>query len=522
MKSNNILLYIFIAFVIILITGAIYIIYNKNNTQVTNDDNENTTVTTAVSVVENMKMGIANYDTMNPILTKNREIVNIDKLIFEPLVNINSEYKAEPCLLKSLNKVNDTKYEIKIDTSIKWQDGSSFIAKDIQYTINQLKSYNSIYSSNVQYIQSVDTPDSETAIINLTQPVLFFEYNLTFPIISSSYYSNEDFQNSTKIPIGTGMYKIASIGNDNILLIRNDRWRNLKTSTPKTESITIHKYNSAGEIFNTFKLGNIDITNTYMPNYYEYVGTMGYNKKEYRGRNYDFISFNCQDLITSDVSVRRAINYAINKNTIVSTVFNGTKWISQGPLDYGSYLNCNDNQIQYNQDTAKEELEKGDWVYANNKWQKNINGYVKTLTLSLIVNKDNQDRINVANSIKEQLSEIGIVVNITTVSDDKYNDYINNKNYQLLLTGITNSINPDLSYFYGNNNLANYNNDSIISKINTLDNYSEIQKVANQEVPYIGLYRDKAILIMNANVGGDFAPNYYSIYYNFEKWFRQQ
>ena len=58
MKSNNILLYIFIAFVIILITGAIYIIYNKNNTQVTNDDNENTTVTTAVSVVENMKMGI--------------------------------------------------------------------------------------------------------------------------------------------------------------------------------------------------------------------------------------------------------------------------------------------------------------------------------------------------------------------------------------------------------------------------------------------------------------------------------
>ena len=146
----------------------------------------------------------------------------------------------------------------------------------------------------------------------------------------------------------------------------------------------------------------------------------------------------------------------------------------------------------------------------------------KTLTLSLIVNKDNQDRINVANSIKEQLSEIGIVVNITTVSDDKYNDYINNKNYQLLLTGITNSINPDLSYFYGNNNLANYNNDSIISKINTLDNYSEIQKVANQEVPYIGLYRDKAILIMNANVGGDFAPNYYSIYYNFEKWFRQQ
>ena len=33
------------------------------------------------------------------------------------------------------------------------------------------------------------------------------------------YYLNEDFQSTGKIPIGTGMYKIASIDNDNILLI---------------------------------------------------------------------------------------------------------------------------------------------------------------------------------------------------------------------------------------------------------------------------------------------------------------
>ena len=77
---------------------------------------------------------------------------------------------------------------------------------------------------------------------------------------------NEDFQSSNKIPIGTGMYKIASIDEDNIFLIRNDRWVKLKDSTPRTESITIHKSNSAGEIFNSFKLGNIDAINTYMTN----------------------------------------------------------------------------------------------------------------------------------------------------------------------------------------------------------------------------------------------------------------
>ena len=42
-------------------------------------------------------MGISNYDTMNPLLSNNKEILNIDKLIFEPLVSITPDYNAEKC-----------------------------------------------------------------------------------------------------------------------------------------------------------------------------------------------------------------------------------------------------------------------------------------------------------------------------------------------------------------------------------------------------------------------------------------
>ena len=34
-----------------------------------------------------------------------------------------------------------------------------------------------------------------------------------------------------------------------------------------------------GEVYNSFKLGNVDIVNTSKENYTEYVGTMGYKKK---------------------------------------------------------------------------------------------------------------------------------------------------------------------------------------------------------------------------------------------------
>ena len=522
MKNNNVFKYIFIVFIILLIISAVYILYNQNMSKEEAEEKRNATTEEAVQILDNLTMGISNYDTMNPLLTNNKEIINIDKLIFEPLINITPDYKTEMCLATSCTKVSDVRYEIKLDNNIKWQDGSSLIAKDVEFTINKLKERNTVYSANVQDIASVEIPDSQTVIINLSRAVPFFEYNLTFPILPSMYYVNEDFENTNKIPIGTGMYKIASIDENTILLTRNDRWRHIKEKTPKAQSVTIKRYNTMGEIYNSFKLDNIDIINTASTSYSEYIGTMGYNKKEYKGRNYDYISFNCNDVILQDKAVRQAINYALDKSTIVSTVFSNNYYVANSALDYGSYLYSSEGEISFNQDMARTVLEQAGWVYKNNRWQKNIDGYVRRLTLSLVVSKDSPDRVNVANEIKRQLAQVGITVNISQVGTDRYYQYLNDKNYQMILTGITSSINPDLSYFYGDGNIANYNNDEIKSKLGSLDNYADIQKIANEDVPYIGLYRDKSTLLLNANVGGNFVPNSYNVYCNFYEWFRQQ
>lgn len=520
--SNNFFKYIFVVVIIALVCGAVYILYNNKEDIDIDEEEQNWVENKDISLAQNIKIAITNYDTMNPILTRNRDIANIDKLIFEPLVNITSDYRVEGCLAKSCNKTSDTTYEIKIDSSVKWQDGRSLISKDIQFTIDKIKETNSIYLANVQDISSVELPDSETVIINLSRPVPFFEYNLTFPIVSSSYYVNEDFAYSNKIPMGTGMYKIASIDNDNILIIRNDRWSKIKANMPKTQSITLHKYGAIGEAFNSFKLGNIDIINTYKSNYTDYVGTIGYNKREFVGRDYDFLSINCNDSILSDIHVRRAINYSINKDTIVSSVLGNSKVVSNSPLDYGSYLYNEEGKITFDQDQARKELEDGGWYNANGKWQKNIGGYVRRLTISLVVNKNHGERVNVANNIKSQLADIGITVNVVQVNDEKYNAYLNDKNYQLILTGVSSSVNPDLSYFYGNGNISNYYNEEVSSKLDLIDSYQELQKKTNEEVPHIGLYRNKGAIILNQNVGGNFSPNSYFIYYNFNEWYRQQ
>ena len=141
-NTNNITLIVFIIIVVGVISTATFFIYRNNTKKEANQTNavqENN-----VAIVDNLKMGIAEYDTINPILTKNKEILNLDKLIFEPLINLTSDYQIENNLIEGLTKVSDTKYQITLKQGIKWQDGTILTTADVEFTINKIKENQSL------------------------------------------------------------------------------------------------------------------------------------------------------------------------------------------------------------------------------------------------------------------------------------------------------------------------------------------------------------------------------------------
>mgnify|MGYP000036675659 CR=1 FL=1 len=64
-----------------------------------------------------------------------------------------------------------------------------------------------------------------------------------------------------------------------------------------------------------------------------------------------------------------------------------------------------------------------------------------------------------AELIKSQLEQIGIELTINKISDEQYKEYIANKNYQILFTGVYNAYSPDLTYYFAEGNLENLLND---------------------------------------------------------------
>ncbi len=531
MKSN-VMKYIFFVAVIIIVGLATYIIYEDNSKKEEDSNNQITEKTS--QTITDLRMEIVNYDTINPLLSNNRNVQEIAKLIYEPLIELDENYKLKPCLAKEWAKSGDTSYVIKLRNNVRWQDGTAFTAQDVKYTIETLKQINSIYSYNVQHIASVDVIDNYSIRINLDTVIPFFEYNLIFPIISSTYLAGEDIYNTQKNNnlIGTGMYKIESNAERTMVLKKNINWWQITEKNAKVDTINVNKYSSMGEAYNAFKLGNIDILTTENTNIEENIGTIGYNKKEYYGRRHDFIALNTSDSLLGRWEVRKAISCAIDKSSIVTSVFGGKYYIADNPLDYGNWtFDQNSSSVGYNPDQAKQVLIDNGWSYKNGNWQKIEDYKTIKLNINLTVNADNGIQVATAEIIKTSLENVGIHVNISKPNTDKFKIALDNRNYGMIITGTNSSLSPSLVTYFASVNLANYQNEEankLLNELLSLTDESKIKEDTNRllqiykdDVPYISLYFNKVNVIYSTSLVGEIKPNQYNIFYGIENWYRR-
>lgn len=395
----------------------------------------------------------------------------------------------------------------------------------------------SIYFSNVEKIEDIELIGINLIKFTLSEEVPFFEYNLTFPIICSSFFKDEDIRNTerNKIPMGTGMYKINSVDLSNqIELKANTNWWNVENIKPKIDKINVKIFSSVSEAYNAYKLGSIDmLTTTKFSNIEENIGTIGYNIRENYGREFEYLVFNTEEDGVSNKEVRQAINYAINKQDIINSVYGGKKLAADYPLSYGSHLyNKESGDYEYNPERAKQILTDNGWNYSNKYWQKKIGYSYVRLKLSLLVNSYYGQRVDVANKIKEQLEDIGIQVNVVSVKDRTFDNYVANRNYDMFLTGVTVGIAPNLNRYFGEDNLANYTNEEAknilndvknISDENTLkEKYNRLQRIYLEDRAYIGLYFNRISTIYTKNLSGTISPTWYNIFYNIESWNRKK
>ena len=516
--------YIFVLGFIILLIITYVVFYSKDSSTNQVEDK----VSTVTNLITNVRLGIAELDTLNPILTNNKNVKEISKIIYDPLVTIKGDYGLEFVLANGVAKENNTTYIVTLKNNVYWQDGSHFTAQDVKFTIDVIKNNNCSYSSNLQFVDGLDIIDENTLKIILSQEVEFFEYNLTMPFISSNYYANEDIWNTEKnnYPMGTGMFGFSSYESGLLKLVPNENYWN-EDKKPQLTEIDINIYDSIGNMYAAFKSGYIDIMEVDSKNIQTYIGSLGYTKVDVPERDVTFLSFNTGVDILSDGRTRKAIALYLDRANLMANLGNGylqtnflipsNSWIYDTKLDTVYLDNQGDNL-----------LTEAGWIYQNNRWE---NAEGRVLTFSIIVNGNYPDRVTAANVIAAQLANHGIEVRVQEETNEGFANAFNNKAYEVMIAGIHTGFSPKTTALFGEDNLANFHTENLTNIMNDIrnatdytkqrENYSKLYDEYLDTFPYIFLYRSTSSVVYNQTLCGKISPNGYSMFYNIEKWYRQ-
>ena len=211
----------------------------------------------------------------------------------------------------------------------------------------------------------------------------------------------------------------------------------------------------------------------------------------------------------------------------LNALYNNKYKVTNYSLDYGSWLKGDNGDNSYNPDLAIQILEQNGWEYKYNKWQKTENYYTKTLSFKIVVQASNQTRVTVAEMIKSDLTNIGINATIVKASDTQYQYYLQNKNYDSIITGTTVSANPSIETYIG---ASNFNNEELNNLMNEIKNiskedllkekYTRIREIFNEQKPYIGLYNSYYAVASSWTLRGNVTANWYNIFIDINNWYK--
>lgn len=259
-------------------------------------------------------------------------IENIQVAIFDTVVTIDYEGNLQPGLAKRWEVSDDAlPYAFHLQEGVKFHDGTPFNSESVAWWIKEMGTGPSAYM--FMAIDTVGTPDELTAVFKMKSAFPNLLYNLpTYysGIPSQAAYEKYGEDYATKAAVGTGPFKLVSLAkNDQVVLERNPdcnwgpEWLNHQ-GPAIPERLVFKALTEDSTPINELMTGGIDVMED-IP--YQYVqqfeGQSDFVVLEAPQAAVTFLAMNASQPPFDDLSVRQAVNQAINKEAIVKALYFG-------------------------------------------------------------------------------------------------------------------------------------------------------------------------------------------------------
>lgn len=275
-------------------------------------------------------------NSINPPNAADRMAGNVVNQIFDSLIKVdNATNELRPALATEWAVSEDgTVYTFKLRQGVRFHDGSPFDAQDVVATFEAGRDPANAYASAYASV-TVEVVDDFTVQLKPNTPdVTFLRSLVGYNIISDEQFAAEGNAGIEVKPIGTGPFKFVEWvkGSRIVLEAFEGYWDEGK---PYVQEVIFRPIPESSTRLAAIQTGEVHIINRLSADEAKTLeGMEGIELITYPADRVYYIAFNNLTTgvgkPTEDVRVRQAMNYAVDRQAIVDSLFGGNARLSAG------------------------------------------------------------------------------------------------------------------------------------------------------------------------------------------------
>jgi peptide/nickel transport system substrate-binding protein len=382
-------------------------------------------------------------------------------------------------------------YTFVLHEGVKFHNGDVLTSADVKYSIERIIELE-VRAPQFAAINKIDTPDDQTVVFTLNEPVAPLLTFLAYPVnaIVNQTIVEENEGSLDQVDAGSGPFQLVEWKRDQHLKLEKfDNY--FVAGKPYLDQVTFRSIPDETSRLTAIRNQEIDILLQVAPKDVELLEkATGVNVKSVAGTYWEYLGMNVEAGPLAEQKVRQAIAHAIDRDAINNFVkFGQAAVLKGGPIPEGHWAHYEGSVYpQRDLEKAKQLLE--DAGYGD--------GFPVTLKVS-----PNENQVNAAQVIKQQLAEVGINVNVLSQERSVFFEALGKKDFEMTVVGWVGFVDPDefLYNLFGTGRVWNqqaYSNpevDELLQKGRTVMDqeerkaiYDQAQQIIAEESPIAVLY----------------------------------
>ncbi|MFF5260503.1 ABC transporter substrate-binding protein [Actinomadura viridis] len=480
-------------------------------------------------------------ETLNPAL-QDEHTDPVTELLFRGLTRHDAANRVVPGLAASWRVSRDAReYTFTLRPGLTWHDGRPLTSRDVRFTIDTVKAAaaDAPLSRNLEAVTAVETPDDTTVRLRLSRPFAPLLDALAMGVLPEHVLRGKKITDAAfgRSPVGSGPFRLVTYKPGQYAEL--EAFGGYYEGRPRLPKIIIRYVPDDTARLIALRNGEVDGAHL-QPQQVAQVRRDGRVRVEtYPTADYRALMFNFKKPVFADKRIRRAMNFAVDRDAIVASVLQGQGSPATGPLDQSPYKAGGPAPFRYDPAEVGELMR--DAGYARNAqglWARGGNGATVRFELSTFA--EDSARVAILNVAATQLKAQGFDV----VPNPRPRDWVRKHwgDLEAFVVGWGTPYDPDTSVYgpfhssqaldKGGSNYGTYANRDVDKALDRGRDasdpsgreaaYADFQKALAEDPPFVWISYLQTSNAVPASLKGParrtLGHHGYGFFWNAEKW----